>query len=317
MSTQDERERTRMQAALDAIEKWRDDTRGLTSRRIDELEQEHTQLREDLDELQRQLDNVSRMRDEAASTLSGLSAEYERRAYAAVLDGLKQDAETIEARSAAYQEAVEARDARVAAMLQEPDTAARVKAFEDFEKQREQVLGALPESYHDVVLQKHEDLRAELAPLFGALSAPVPPVTEDTTGVTLVASMDSVDGVPEALAVILPVGYQLHTGWDKRTEDLATKLAYRVVAAVSAALQQIGVPDAPVVYAPYEYGQEQLAIQVWLKDSDVEAPLEPALEAEIAKASATAAELKAAGLSLALTWQPPEVIAPSTTEQEG
>jgi len=308
--------RAGMRAALQVITDWQVATQQSTAERVAELDAEEAQLREDLAELQRQLGNVTKMRAEATETLQNLPAEYERRTHSAILSGLGTDAAAISERGSLYMAAVAARDANAASIMEQPGVAAKVQEFEEFEQRREALLSSLPKSYHAAILSQHDAVRAELQPLLDALSAEMEPVSDEVLDITLVASMDSVDGVPEALAVILPVSYQIHAAWDKRDEDLAALLAYRVVAAVSGALKQAGVPDAPVVYAPYEYGDEQLAIQVWLKDSNVSASLEAALESEVERMASLAGELHTAGLRVAVTWQPPEIIAPNTTEQE-
>lgn len=303
-------------ALLEAISRWQESTQEEASQRLEALQGEESQLRGDLKELQRQLDNVVKARAETTAQLAGLGAEHERRAYDAVIEGLSSDAEVISERSVSYQQAIEARAAAAATILEQPGISGKVDEFEDFEQRREQLLATLPKSYHDVLLKQHADVRAELQPLFDALSAEMPPVSDETADITLIASLDSVDGIPEALAVILPVSFQVYSSWEQQPENLDALLAYRVVAAVSAALKKVGVPDAPVVYAPYEYGADQLAIQVWLRDSDVSGSLEEALEEAVARLGALADELRTAGLRLGLTWQPPEVIAPNMTEQE-
>jgi hypothetical protein len=274
-------------------------------------------LRRQIAVLQVQLQNAIAQREEAAATIEGLSVAYERRAHDAILSGLKQDEETVAERALLYQAALKERESRASALMEQPGIAAKISEFEDFESNRSALLAALPKSYHGALLIKHDAVRAELQPLLDAMSAEITPLTSEQVEITLIASMDSVDGQPEALAVILPVSFLVHDDWKKREEDLHMLLAYRAVSAVSAALHAVGVPDAPLVFAPYEYGDAQLAIQVWLKDSALTGALEPALEAAVQAQQEVSSELSVTGLQLAITWQSPEVIAPNTPDQEG
>lgn len=317
MSREGEHVRAGLCSALSAIEEWRADTEASASTKVSAMEAEADGLRVQIASLQVKLQTAIAQREEAAATLRGLPAAYERRAHDAILSGLQQDEELITARAGLYQAALEAREARAKQLMEQPGIAAKISEFEDFEANRTALLAALPKSYHGALLMKHDAVRAELQPLFDTLSEEIQPVANEQVEITLIASMDSVEDRPEALAVILPVRFLIHSGWETQPEDLHTLLAYRVVAAVSAALHAVGVPDAPVVYAPYEYGDAQLAIQVWLKDSSLSGPLEPALEAALQAQQASASELSVTGLQLAITWQSPEVIAPSTPEQEG
>jgi hypothetical protein len=150
--------------------------------------------------------------------------------------------------------------------------------------------------------------------LFEALSAEVPKLKVDHQSITIVASVDPVSGPPEALAVILPIAFEAYQRWADREEDIQTWVGYRVVSAVSAALNRIGASDARLQFVPYK--NEQLAIQVWLADSEADGDLVARLNEEIERLKAGAAELRTAGLDIGVTWQPPEFIAPASDEQE-
>ena len=299
-----------MHAALAEVERWRTDSLAEVDRREAHLHSEAARLKAEIAELQRQLQALDALHIENSEKREAIAEQAEQQIHGALLKGLEGDAALLTARAADYAEALEDRDAAVAAMLEAPGTSEKVDAFEKFERDRSSVLAALPTIYHAVIFQQHEVLRQELAPLFQALSSEISPLPVPPAEVTLVASIDPAEGSPEALAVLLPVPFDIYAQGSEREEDLLALVAYRVVGAVSGALKRVGAPDAPVQYAPYEYGQGQLAIQVWLADSAVSGDLRAALEAELATVNARASEVRACALRVAVSWQSPEVIAP-------
>ncbi len=303
-----------MQAALEAVASWRREVEEAAARRQREFDSEEERLQADIAELQRQLKNLGGLREEASKALSELPSQADQRLHEAILGALKVDGGIITERAGLYGLAAKAREERVAALASEPGMAQKLEAFEQLETNREATLEAVPAFYRNLLLQQHEENRRQLAPLFDALSSEIPPLQVDHSGITLVASVDPVAGPPEALAVILPISFEAYQRWAEREEDLETWIGYRVVAAVSAALSRINASDAPVQFAPYK--NNQLAIQVWLADSQADGDLMACFNEEIDRLQAGAAELRTAGITLGVTWQPPEVIAPATDEQE-
>jgi hypothetical protein len=303
-----------MQAALEAVASWRREAEDESARRQTELNGEEKRLTADIAELQRQIKNIATLREEASQKRSELPAEAEQRIHEAILGALKADGELISERAGLYNLAAKARDEKVSTLAAEDGVAQKLEAFEQMETNQEAALASVPALYRGAILKQHEENRKELAPLFDALSAEVEPLEVDSRGITLVASVDPVTGPPEALAVILPISFDAYQRWADREEDLETWIGYRVVAAVSGALSKISASDAPVQFAPYKNGQ--LAIQVWLADSQAEGDLKARFDEEILRLETCAAEFRAAGLRLGVTWQPPEVIAPANDEQE-
>ncbi|MDG1481468.1 MAG: hypothetical protein P8R54_17870 [Myxococcota bacterium] len=310
-----------MQVALEAVASWRRGVEDDAARRQLELDADEARLTADkealqreLEMLQRELENVARVREETARELSVLPAYAEQRIHEAILASLKTDGTIISERAVLYSAAAAARDEKVSALATADGIAQKLEAFEQLETNREEALASVPALYRSALIAQHEENRRELAPLFEALSAEIEPLDVEPSGITLVASVDPVTGPPEALAVILPISFVAYQRWADREEDLETWIGYRVVAAVSGALSTISASDAPVQFAPYKNGQ--LAIQVWLADSEAKGDLRASFDAEIASLAACAGEFRTAGLSLGVTWQPPEVIAPATDEQE-
>jgi hypothetical protein len=303
-----------MLAALEAVANWQREVEEDAARRQRDVDSEEERLQSDIAELQRQLKNISSLRVEANKQLEDLPAQVEQRTHEAILGALQADGELLAERAAQYTAAAKARDEKVSTLASEPGMAQKLEAFEQLELNRESTLGAVPAFYRNLLLQQHEENRRQLAPLFEALSAEVPTLEVDHRSVTIVASVDPVSGPPEALAVILPIAFDAYQRWADRDEDMQTWIGYRVVSAVSAALNRIGASDARLQFVPYK--NEQLAIQVWLADSEADGDLVARLNEEIERLKAGAAELRTAGLDIGVTWQRPEVIAPASDEQE-
>ncbi len=314
MSAEAESSQPAMLAALEAVKRWREEADAEIASRGRELDSEEDRLKSDIAELQRQLKAIAILREENASRKSALIPELEQRTHSAILEGLRKDSALLAERSALYAEAIAARDERVAAMIAEPGMAERVEAFEQFEQNREATLANLPELYRGIVVEQHEATRAQLTPIFEALSGELPALDVPKAGITLVVSVDPVEGEPEALAVIVPVPFAVYAKWAERPEDLLSIFAYRVVGAVSGMLSRLGEPDVPVQYAPYREGQ--LAIQVWLADVEIIDELDECFDIELKRLNQLASELRTVGLDVHVTWQPPEVIAPNTDDQE-
>ena len=147
----------------------------------------------------------------------------------------------------------------------------------------------------------------ELEPVFDAMAADIEQVDATAVAVAAIASIDAPDGVPEALAVIVPTPYEICSKWSERAEDLSTLIAYRVVGAVGGMLKAVGAADAPIQFAEYE---NALAIQVWLGDTDVQGNVKPVLEDLFDEMNGKAAEFEAGRIQLGLVWLDPECIAP-------
>jgi len=303
-----------MQVALEAVASWRKGVEEEAARRQIALDSDEARLTAELEALQQQLEDVAQKREEIARELSVLPAYAEQRVHAAILSSLNTDGTIIADRALRYSAAAAARDEKLSALATADGVAQKLEAFEQLETNRAEALASVPELYHSALIAQHEENRRELAPLFEALSAEIEPLEVEPCGITLVASVDPVTGPPEALAVILPISFDAYQRWADREEDLETWIGYRVVAAVSGALSTISASDAPVQFAPYKNGQ--LAIQVWLADSEAKGDLRAAFDEEVASLTSRAAEFRTARLSLGVTWQPPEVIAPATDEQE-
>ena len=301
-----------MCAALDEIRLWRKESETSAARKLKELEGEERRLQEHISELQRQLRVVLDMRKEVSSQVSGIPQEEERRIRSAVEGGNKADADVLTERSALYRDALNSRGVKLQEMMADEATTKLVDEFQDFQR-ADAALASLPQGYRAAILAHHDQVRTKLEPLFEAMGAEPDPLQVPTRSVTLVGSVDPISGSPEALAVIVPVEYEIYANWVNRSEDLCSLLAYRVVGAISAMLNRVGASDAPMQYAPY---QGHLAIQVWLGDANLSGDVQKVLEEEVGRIQQDASELRVCQLQADITWINPEIIAPSAEEDD-
>jgi hypothetical protein len=295
---------------LEAIEQWRNEQAEAYDQNLVDLAAQEQKLREQIAELQQQLEGNADKQGQIKGELQGLPSEVVRRSHQALLDALESDRALVEARSAALQEVRELALVELQDKLEEPEVAAAIEEYEKF-REVEPVLGSLPPSYRQVVMDHHEALKTKLAPLFELAAGPKEPLDLEPAQAVLVASIDIVDDRPAAFALFLPVDFQVYRAWADRPEDLAAQVAYRVVGGVSAALDKLGAPDAPVVYQDF---QGCISIQVWLDDHDLEGDVTEIIDTALTEALSGAPECAQVHLGFELAWVSPTVIGPEDEE---
>lgn len=294
----------RLVAALDRVTRWREEQDSAAQARLREIQAERERLLTDIADLQRQVDELAGLEGGVKAQAEHLAVEERKRTRQAVFEGIEHDAGALVARDLLYNEAVKAREVRVAELLADPEIERLVHEFEQFQA-LEASLASFPAGYRDAMRAHHDGVRQRLEPVMQAAQAPLPQGKAEPLAVAIVASMNPSQGRPEALALIVPVPFAVHEEWAERTEDLMAVLAYRVVAAIGAALKSVGVPDAPIQYADY---QGKLAIQVWLGDKAPQGDLREALVAEFDGLGELSSELQAVRLELHTAWLDPEVV---------
>lgn len=100
--------------------------------------------------------------------------------------------------------------------------------------------------------------------------------------------------------------HEVHSDWRRQGDRLTSRLAWRVMSALSVALRDAGAPDAPI--RSTRFG-DCLSFQVWLGDSDAGAGLKDALTAGFDRIHEEGQELRSARLELFLAWVEPEILA--------
>ena len=295
---------------LETIEQWRLEQAGTYEKNLVDLASEEQKLREQLAELQRTLEGNADRQRQLEGEQQELPTEVVRRSHQALLDAIEADRALVEARSAALQEVRELSMVELQDKLEEPEMAAAIEEYEKF-REVEPVLGSLPPSYRQVVMDHHEALKTKLAPLFDLAAGPKEPLDLEPVTAVLVASIDVVDDRPAAFALFLPVDFQIYRAWADRPEDLAAQVAYRVVSGVSTALDQLGAPDAPVVYQDFH---GCISIQVWLDDHELEGGAGETIAASLTLALSAAPECAQVKLGFEVAWVDPQVIGPDEEE---
>jgi hypothetical protein len=296
---------------LEAIEQWRNEQSEAYDKDLVDLAAQEQKVREEIAALEKQLESNADKQSQIKGEMQGLPSEVVRRSHQALLDALEDDRAVVEARSAALQEVRELALVELQDKLEEPEVAAAIEEYEKF-REVEPVLGSLPPSYRQVVMDHHEALKTKLAPLFELAAGPKEALDLEPAKAVLVASVDIVDERPAAFALFLPVEFQVYRAWADRPEDLAAQVAYRVVGGVSAALDKLGAPDAPVVYQDF---QGCISIQVWLDDHDLDGDVTEIIDAALADALAGAPECEQVHLGFELAWVSPSVIGPEDEEE--
>lgn len=302
----------RLVQALDEVSQWRESQEQSARARLDEIASEQERLEADIAELQRQVAELDGLRESVQSTQQDLPAQELSRTRAAVEAGVLEEAESLAVLDEAYGRALKAREEHVATLLAQPEMAQLVEEYEQFQAV-EPTLANLPQGYRDAILAHNESVQRRLQPVFAAAAAPLAPADVQPSAVTVVASLNPAEGVPEALALILPVTYQVYEDWSERGEDLRAILAFRVVAALGAALDTVGAADAAVQYADY---RGLLAIQVWFGDQAPSGDLREALSTELDRLGQEAVELTAVRLELFSAWLDPQVVSGADEDEE-
>jgi hypothetical protein len=261
--------------------------------------------------VQRSIESNAERQRTLQRELGAIPGQVVERSRKALLDSLLADRAMVDARSAALQDVRELAVVQLRQRLEEPETAAAIEEYEKF-REVEPVLGSLPPSYRQVVMDHHEGLKARLAPLFELAKGPREPLDIEPARAMIAGSLEAAGGKATAFALYLPVDHQVYRAWADRPEDLSAQVAYRVVAGVSEALEHLGAPDAPVVYQDFS---GCISIQVWLDDHDVDPDATGPIERALGKALATAPELAMARLEFDLVWVAPEIIGPEGDEE--
>ncbi len=143
------------------------------------------------------------------------------------------------ARDRAWREQMEAAEARVRAFKEDPELASRLEEFRKLDE-RMDTLELLPETYRGVVQDHHAVLKKQLEPHLAPPAAP----TYDALrlGVAVAVTMkQGEDGANSGrLLAVLPVEFPTHDRARQGKSDLQARFAFRVLAALSRFVVNIG-----------------------------------------------------------------------------
>ena len=283
---------------LDKVFQWKEKQNALFEQKEAELLVQERHICEQLEELNSQLAAVQLEREESWKQRAETDSEELNRARDAVQVGLAKDNNFISERDVFYQELLREREERVTTLINSPTLSKKVQEFAQFQDTQLQ-FDSLPESYRSVILKHHDEVRAELHPVFTAFSEPLRMLDAEKRNVGLLATLDPPDARPEALALTLPIPFSVYTNLSETVETLHHLLAYRCCAAVSSMLLKVGVPSAPIQFVDYN---GMISIRVWLGDYDVVGDVKNTLEKELELISKNSSEFKSVQLGVDVAW---------------
>lgn len=240
--------------------------------RMDELRETEEELQDRLEKLYLELGSVQDSLLANSKALRGVLDERQdldtkraQRTAKAVQRSLTTDAEALRERSNAWEARQAAAEDRVRAFKDNPALAEQIADFRRLDE-RLDTLDLLPESYRSMVKARHTELHTQLRPhLEEPKQDPLDPLR---LAVAISATQTDEDGARRMFAV-LPVDFATHERAREGKTDLCARFAFRVLAALSRFVVNIGARADP---KPVELG-ELLGIEVPFDALDL--PLSP------------------------------------------
>ena len=239
-------------------------------------------LREREDEFQDKLEQLylelGTVQDELATNAGSIRKTLTRRRElgsrrfdlqaTAVQRTLLTEAAELKARNEAWAARMEETETRVRAFKTDPALASEIEEFRKLDE-RMDTLELLPETYQGVVKAHHAELKKKLAP---HLEPPAPPEHSPLRMAVAVAVATGSDGDGNSgrLLAVLPVSFETHARAREGRKDLMARFGFRVLAALSRFVVNIGARTDP---KPYDLGG-LLGIELPFADLDI--PVAPA-----------------------------------------
>jgi len=239
---------------------------------MDELREVEEQLQDRLEKLYLELGSVqdslvgnSRAMRESLDERRDLDGNRARLQAKAVQRTLTTDAASLRQRSKAWEDRQASADARVRAFKENPDLAEQIADFRRLDE-RLDTLDLLPESYRAMVRARHSELSDDLRP---HLETPKSEPLEQLRLAVAVSASATNDSGGRRMLAVLPVDFATHERAREGKTDLCARFAFRVLAALSRFVVNIGARADP---KPIQLG-ELLAIELPFDELDL--PLSP------------------------------------------
>lgn len=302
----------RLVEALADLRSWRAEAEHEIGRNLEEIEREDKRLRDRVQEIERQLVALDSMRAEVRERADALDGEEATRSHDVMVSALADDKRLLATRSAALEHARREVRAEAEALLEDPDLVETVKEYERY-TELEAGLASLPESYRHAIVAHHDQVKRRLAPVFEKAAARGVRVNLPGVTVGIVACLESRDGHPESLTLVLPVDHQLYADWSDRGDELGTVLALRMVELATKLVAAVGADAAPLTYRELA---DCLTIEIWLADHELGDDPRFKLEALLEQGRGVPGDLQAAKVHLHLVWLDAEVLAAGDVEVE-
>jgi hypothetical protein len=240
----------------------------------------------------------------------------------AVSRTLLTEAAELETRNAAWQKRMKETESRVRAFKDDPALASELDEFRKLDE-RMDTLELLPDTYQGVVKAHHAELKKKLRP---HLEPPAPPEHQLLRlGVAVAVSTGSDgNGNSGRLLAVLPVSFATHARAREGRKDLMARFGFRVLAALSRFVVNIGARTDP---KPVDLGG-LLGIELPFADLDI--PVAPAdlaralresfadaQDPQMRKVSVTTDMVFVPTMTLELLWKRAETSRTPTTKSRG
>ncbi len=246
-----------LQRALREVEGSVDVELVSTLGKIETLRKKEEALQEQLEQLYLELGNVQDALTEATTELKAsletrralAQRRYEMQATA-IQRTLLTDAADLRQRAALWKARLDEAESRVRAFKENPDLATQIEEFRRLDE-RMDTLELLPESYRGVLTQHHTELKERLAPHLEEPSYEAPDPLRLAVAVGLSGGREASNGGggeprPGRLLAVLPVDQKTHARAKQGKSDLTARFAFRVLAALSRFVVNIGARSEPV-----------------------------------------------------------------------
>ena len=264
-----------LQRALREVEATVDAELVDTLETLEELREREDEFQEKLEQLYLELGTVQ---DELATNAGTIRKTLTRRRElgnrrfdlqaTAVQRTLLTEAAELEARNEAWHKRMEETESRVRAFKSDPALASELEEFRKLDE-RMDTLELLPDTYQGVVKAHHASLKEKLAPHLTPPAAPEQSPLRMAVAVAVATGSDG-DGNSGRLLAVLPVSFATHARAREGRKDLMARFGFRVLAALSRFVVNIGARTDP---KPFDLGG-LLGIELPFADLDI--PVAPA-----------------------------------------
>ncbi len=298
--------------SIDEVVRWRAGEEVGLRNEIDALDREIDEMRAAMAALSERLEARQSARSTLDSRVRTIANSGTIRAYQALFAALAEQAAAISERSGLVAAEEFARNSNLETSLM-ASSGSLFEEYRQFKVTVEPTLSGLPESYRKVLLAHHAELAAKVRSVVESAVESIHPLGAETLEIDVVWGMDSPDGTPDLLVMVVPADESVATGWADRGDDVDLWLAARVVQGLSEALLAGGLAGVRPALGGH---RGLLAIEVDLADArpDFGAVLAAALTRVFAAApELDEARVKVTPRQVDLDW----LLPPESTEGSG
>lgn len=259
---------------------------------LSEVDQELGSIREAITNLEKQLETLTKFREDLHAKQQAGDGVDEGKAYTAIFGVLSGQAQNLAARSAEVAKATAERNASQAATLEDPETKKLIEEFNTFKTTIEPSLANMPESYRAALMGAHTALEGRLQERLAHLDTGPVAVEGDAVSIDVVFAIDAPEGAAEIAMLILPVRDQVTTDWLEKGDTVELTVAARALEALYRACHDLNYGHAQAMFGGF---QGLLAVELELPGGEAK-PWVDALQNHLAAVLSNSPELKAAGV---------------------